>query len=59
MSTHNIGFYEDLTKIILRLSSNFINYASYFFLYIFIECSMQCVKTQKFKDQLDQNIVLS
>ena len=22
MSTHNIGFYEDLTKIILELSSN-------------------------------------
>ena len=22
MSTHNIGFYEDLTKIILQLSSN-------------------------------------
>ena len=22
MSTHNIGFYEDLTKIIIELSSN-------------------------------------
>ena len=22
MSTHNIGFYEDLTKIIFKLSSN-------------------------------------
>ena len=26
MSTHNIGFYEDLTKIIFELSSNIINY---------------------------------
>ena len=26
MSTHNIGFYEDLTKIIFQLSSNFIKY---------------------------------
>ena len=24
MSTHNIGFYEDLTKIIFQLSSNII-----------------------------------
>ena len=24
MSTHNIGFYEDLTKIIFELSSNII-----------------------------------
>ena len=27
MSTHNIGFYEDLTKIIFELSSNIIKYA--------------------------------
>ena len=26
MSTHNIGFYEDLTKIIFELSSNIIKY---------------------------------
>ena len=26
MSTHNIGFYEDLTKIISELSSNIIKY---------------------------------
>ena len=26
MSTHNIGFYEDLTKIIFDLSSNIIKY---------------------------------
>ena len=31
MSTHNIGFYEDLTKIILQLSSNFIKYTPYLF----------------------------
>ena len=31
MSPHNIGFYEDLTKIIFELSSNIIKYAPYFF----------------------------
>ena len=31
MSNHNIGFYEDLTKIIFELSSNIIKYAPYFF----------------------------
>ena len=31
MSTHNIGFYEDLTKIIFELSSNIIKYPPYFF----------------------------
>ena len=31
MSTHNIRFYEDLTKIIFELSSNIIKYAPYFF----------------------------
>ena len=31
MSTHNIGFYEDLAKIIFELSSNIIKYAPYFF----------------------------
>ena len=31
MSTHNIGFYEDLTKIIFQLSSNIINYKPYLF----------------------------
>ena len=30
MSTHNIGFYEDMTKIIFQLSSNIIKYAPYF-----------------------------
>ena len=27
MSTHNIGFYEDLTNIIFELSSNIIKYS--------------------------------
>ena len=31
MSTHNIGFCEDLTKTIFELSSNIIKYAPYFF----------------------------
>ena len=31
MNNHNIGFYEDLTKIIFELSSNIIKFASYFF----------------------------
>ena len=31
MSTHNIGFHEDLTKVIFELSSNIIKYAPYFF----------------------------
>ena len=34
MSNHNIGFYEDLTKIIFELSSNIIKYAPYFFCWI-------------------------
>ena len=31
MSTHNIGFYVELTKIIFELSSNIIKYAPYLF----------------------------
>ena len=31
MSTHNIGFYEDLAKIIFELSSNISKYTPYFF----------------------------
>ena len=34
MSTHNIGLYEDLTKIIFELSSNIIKYAPYFFCWL-------------------------
>ena len=32
MSTHNIGFYEDLTKIIFELSSNIIKKRTLFLL---------------------------
>ena len=31
MSTHNIGFYEEISEIITYLSSNIIEYAPYFF----------------------------
>ena len=31
MSTHNIGFYEETTKIIFQLSPNIIKYAPYLF----------------------------
>ena len=34
MSTHNIGLYEDLTKIIFKLSSSIIKYAPYFFYWL-------------------------
>ena len=36
MSTHNIGFYEDLTKIIFELSSNINKYAPYFFCWLYL-----------------------
>ena len=39
MSTHNIGFYEDLTKIIFELSSNIIKYSPYFFSSFFVQIS--------------------
>ena len=41
MSTHNIDFYEDLTKIIFELSSNIIKYAPYFFCCIWLNKSFQ------------------
>ena len=41
MSTHNIVFYEDLTKIIFELSSNIIKYAPYFFC-----CHSDCLPRQ-------------
>ena len=34
MSTHNIGFYEDLTKIIFELSSNIIKIRTLFLLLV-------------------------
>ena len=41
MSTHNIGFYEEISKIITKLSSNIIKYAPYFFqsiyMYVYVE----------------------
>ena len=36
MSTHNICFYEEISKIITKLSSNIIKYAPYFFCCFFI-----------------------
>ena len=36
MSTHYIGFYEALTKIIFELSSNIIKYAPYFFFCVIV-----------------------
>ena len=40
MSTHNIGFYADSTKIIFQLSSNFIKCAPYLFFCIFQHSDM-------------------
>ena len=37
MSTHNIGFYEDLTKIIFELSSNMHLISSADFAYLSIK----------------------
>ena len=53
MSTHNIGFYEDLTKIIFELSSNIIKYAPYFFCWAhnqkssYIQCIIQKTNLSK------------
>ena len=54
MSTHNIGFYEDLTKIIFELSSNIIKYAPYFFscgsavgFEILTKCDIACIAVTK------------
>ena len=41
MSTHNIGFYEDLTKIIFELSSKIIKYAPYFFCWLLLCLAFQ------------------
>ena len=45
MSTHNIGFYEDLTKNTFELSSNIIKYAPYLFCVYLINVNayLQCV----------------
>ena len=53
MSTHNIGFYENLTKIVLVVSSNIIKYAPYFF------CCLVSFKTYyslSFCSQLEVNL---
>ena len=42
MSTHNMGFYEDFTKIIFELSSNIIKYAPYFFCCCYLLASNHC-----------------
>ena len=34
MSTHNIGFYEEINKIIQKLSLNIIKYAPYLFIWV-------------------------
>ena len=44
MSTHNICFYDDLTKIIFQLSSNFIKQTSY--LFIALDKAAYCEFTQ-------------
>ena len=41
MSTDNIGFYEAWTKIIFQLSSNFIKYAPYLFLWFALSYSYE------------------
>ena len=38
MSTHNLGFYEELTKNIFQLSSNIIKYKSYLLFW----CTSSC-----------------
>ena len=47
MGTHNIGFYEDLTKIIFQLSSNFIKYAPYLFFCWFTFVLLQLKELEK------------
>ena len=45
MSTHNIGVYEALTKIIFQLSSNMIKYTTYLFFWasIMSDQSLPCL----------------
>ena len=45
MSTNNIGFYEDLTKIIFQLSSNFIKYTPFLLLRSDLDQVGQCLQT--------------
>ena len=57
MSTHNTGFYEDLTKIIFELSSIIVKYTPYFFCWglengsLFWVCGASLVHLRKLLDQ--------
>ena len=63
MSTHNIGFHEDLTKIIFELSSNIIKYAPYFFCWtrlicfiIFQELEVLLMQNRTFSAEIAHNV---
>ena len=47
MSTHNIGFYEDLTKIIFELSSNTHLISSAEFIILLYELKLFLIKTSE------------
>ena len=51
MSTHNIGFYEEIRKIINLLSSNIIKYAPYFCCckFFLVQVLSQCKHYQRAK----------
>ena len=53
MSTHNIGFYEEISKIITYLSSNIIKYAPYFFY-----CQRVRFENGKIPEQQQNKVVL-
>ena len=55
MSTHNIGFYEDLTKIIFELSSNIIKYAPYFFCCPQVLPVTPCTNGVEYREKLDDS----
>ena len=59
MSTHNIGFYEDLTKIIFELSSNIIKYAPYFFFWMTTYFSIKTNVVGTCLNHLDMAILMS
>ena len=63
MSTHNIGFYEEISKIITKLSSKIIKYAPYFIccmiMYVYMYKSLLGInKTFGFEsiEYLDQDV---
>ena len=61
MSTHNIGFYEEMAKNIFQLSSNIIKYTLYLFfcksydLSRFVRKTAFCICENKDADQLRGN----